>query len=198
MAAGDGWRRRLACFSLAESFAEQRLSTWHWASSPAAGDAVGQRLGPATDPRCPAGSALGDGRMCTGSRRPASLSRREDYPTFGVRLVPKSAAICDARWAEFPADLRPAVACGLRSWGDALLCPRLSSSGPLGRQTFGLHWVIGEPNASGCWGRRFALPLAEFLWPVGPTGLWPALGDIEGYFPNSGRRCLVSSSLMIW
>jgi hypothetical protein len=52
--------------------------------------------------------------------------------------------------ARLPADLRPAVLCCLRSWGAALLCPRLGSSGPLGRQAFGLDWTtpVGPQNGT--------------------------------------------------
>jgi hypothetical protein len=64
--------------------------------------------------------------------RPSFLGRRVALPQPGFL------------WPAGPTDLRPAVdmarpnARGRHSWGVALLCPRLGSSGPLGRQTFGL------------------------------------------------------------
>jgi hypothetical protein len=51
------------------------------------------------------------------------------------------------------------------------LCPRLISSGPLGRQTFGLQRTI----LSCSWGAAVALSQADSLWPVGPTDLRPAM-----------------------
>jgi hypothetical protein len=62
------------------------------------------------------------------------------------------------------------------------LCPRLVSSGPLGRQTFGLQWVVSLRS----WGDADALPQADFLWPVGPTDLRPATGCTALFL---GRRC---------